>query len=496
MASFNYGGGRPKSGFDKFLPVRDTKSFAAAAEPVRTVDPVIPDVKLTTPATSPIRNVETVKVDVVDPVTKQVFEQEVVVPVRPTTQTDKVVIQQQAEIIAEEIVREQAVQTQRVRSGRVYTRFDQVDDILANNVETVTRGLFFGNTGSLTVMFTSSNQTATQEAYYQDVFSVADPALDSAAKPELSIAYGHFAGSGSKDPSANNTLNNDTPSRAIYKQFAQTLLNANDKKFTDGDNNDFESAYFLTFNRARFREKLDPGNFELTLALMSGSAFFTHTSGRNPGDHTGSAVKIAFPETEGRYRQIIDDSSLTAATLGESGQVYNLVSGSIDGGTSINSPSAPVYYGLLYPQHGVAVLNGGKLDEAAADGGLGFATVTGSQLQGDNAMKLFTSLSSSNDLTINDQNGGIQARSSEQVKSTYYFVRAKNADYNYSNNPSYVTGSLGQLLYSSFKNDPQTYITSVGMYNNRRELLAVAKLSQPLLKNFTREALIKVKLDF
>ena len=92
--------------------------------------------------------------------------------------------------------------------------------------------------------------------------------------------------------------------------------------------------------------------------------------------------------------------------------------------------------------------------------------------------------------------GGIQARSSEQVKSSYYFVRAKNADYNYSNNPSYVTGSLGQLLYSSFKNDPQTYITSVGMYNNRRELLAVAKLSQPLLKNFTREALIKVKLDF
>ncbi len=488
---------RPGGGFDKFLPLRDTKSLAPAAEPIRTVNPVIPDVKITTPTTSPVRPTETVKVDVVDPVTKQVFEQEVVVPIRPTTQTDKVVIQQQAEIIAEEIVREQAVQTQRVRSGRVYTRFDQVDDILSNNVETVTRGLFFGNTGSLTVMFTSSQQTATQKAYYHDVFSAADPALDSAAKPELSIAYGHFKGSGSADPAGvNATLNNDTPSRAIYKQFAQTLLNANDKKFTDGDNSDFESAYFLTFNRARFREKLDPGNFELTLALMSGSAFFTHTSGRNEGDHTGSAVKIAHPATVGRYRQIIDDSSLTAATLGESGQVYNLVSGSIDGGTSINSPSAPVYYGLLYPQHGVAVLNGAKLDEAAAAGGLGFGTVTGSQLQGDNAMKLFTSLSSSNDLTVNDQNGGMQARSSEQVKSSYYFVRAKNADYNYSNNPSYVTGSLGQLLYSSFKNDPQTYITSVGMYNNRRELLAVAKLSQPLLKNFTREALIKVKLDF
>ena len=65
-----------------------------------------------------------------------------------------------------------------------------------------------------------------------------------------------------------------------------------------------------------------------------------------------------------------------------------------------------------------------------------------------------------------------------------------------SNNPSYVTGSLGEMKYSTFINDPQTYITTVGMYNTNRELLAVAKLSQPLLKNKTKEVLIKVKLDF
>jgi len=491
MASFNYGGGRPKSGFDKFLPVRDTKSFAAAAEPVRTVDPVIPDVKLTTPATSPIRPTETVKVDVVDPVTKQVFEQEVIVPVRQTTQTDKVVIQQQAEIIAEEIVREQAVQTQRVRSGRVYTRFDQVDDILSNNVETVTRGLFFGNTGSLTNMFISSLLTTTQQAYYQEVFSGGDPATAENAHSEFSIAYGHFKGSGSTDPSGTDNLADDTPSRAIYKQFAQTLLNANDKKFTDANNDDFESAYFLTFNRARFREKLDPGNLELTLAQLSGS--LGGVTGLNA--HTGSHIKVA---GTGNFIQVIDDSSLTSATLGESGQVYNLVSGSLDGGTSIFNLSAPKYYGLIYPQHGVVVLNATMLDKQYSSNGVNFETVTGSQIQGDNAMKLFRSLSGSHQLTvgISDVNGGVQARSSEQVKSSYYFVRAKNADYNYSNNPSYVTGSLGQLVFSSFKNDPQTYITSVGLYNERRELLAVAKLSQPLLKNYTREALIKVKLDF
>ena len=95
-----------------------------------------------------------------------------------------------------------------------------------------------------------------------------------------------------------------------------------------------------------------------------------------------------------------------------------------------------------------------------------------------------------------DINGGIQARSSEQVKSTYYFVRVRNAEYNYTNNPSFVTGSLGELAYATMINDPQAYITTVGLYNDRKELLATAKLSQALLKNFTREALIKVKLDF
>ena len=91
---------------------------------------------------------------------------------------------------------------------------------------------------------------------------------------------------------------------------------------------------------------------------------------------------------------------------------------------------------------------------------------------------------------------GFIARNSEKVTSTHYFVRVKNADYNFSNNPSYVTGSVGELAQPTFVNDPKTYITTVGLYNDNQELLAVAKLSQPLLKTFSREALIRVKLDF
>ena len=391
--------------------------------------------------------------------------------------------------MAQAMLDEQAAAAQRATNGRVYTSFDTVQDVLPNNEETVTRGLFSGNTGSLVVMFTSSLLTATQKTYFQTIHSTGDPSANVNSNPELSIAYGHFAGSGSKDLTGN--LNDDTPTRAIYKQYANLLLPPNDKKFTI-NGVDTDHIYILNFNRSRVREKLDPGNFELTLAQLSGALGVGANDLTLGARHTGSRVKVA---GKNNYIQIIDDSSLTSPTLGEGGEIYNLVSGSIDNNIQIHNSANPVYYGLLYPQHGIAILNADSLD-AGYPAGVNFGSVTASLVEGRNAVKLFTALSSSNGMTPNTVNGGIQARSSEQVKSTYYFVRVRNAEYNYSNNPSYVTGSLGELFFSSFINNPQVYITGVGLYNQRRELLAVAKLSQPLLKNFTREALIKVKLDF
>jgi len=76
------------------------------------------------------------------------------------------------------------------------------------------------------------------------------------------------------------------------------------------------------------------------------------------------------------------------------------------------------------------------------------------------------------------------------------FVRARNSEFNYSENPTFISGSTGEVIYSNFINQPQVYITTVGMYNDSNDLLAVAKMSRPLLKDFTKEALIRVKLDF
>jgi hypothetical protein len=75
-------------------------------------------------------------------------------------------------------------------------------------------------------------------------------------------------------------------------------------------------------------------------------------------------------------------------------------------------------------------------------------------------------------------------------------VRLRNKEYNYSNNPTFSNASTGVLVQSEFKNDPKVYITTIGLYNDSNELLAVAKLSKPVRKSFDEEVLLRVRLDF
>ena len=85
--------------------------------------------------------------------------------------------------------------------------------------------------------------------------------------------------------------------------------------------------------------------------------------------------------------------------------------------------------------------------------------------------------------------------SEEKISSQFYFVRAKNKEFNYTTNPSFIDTN-GNLNFTSMVDNPVVYITTIGLYNDANELLAVAKLSQPVTKDFTKEALIKVKLDY
>jgi hypothetical protein len=330
-------------------------------------------------------------------------------------------------------------------SGKVFTAFT-IEDVVEGDSQRITRGLWSGNVGELTSFWTSSYQSSTQKQYYYEIYN-GDP-TDSTKAAQFSIAYGHNEGSGSLG------ANEDSPSSAIYSQFQQILLPASQKTFSFGGVVQ-DDVYVITINRARLKDKLDPGNWELVL------------SGSN-----------------GETLQLIDNSGDTNQ-LGSSNEVsYNVVSGSLLDGVYSTSQ----IFGAVYPQFGAIVLSATALDASASLG-----TIRTSNTDAQNHGKLFTAISGA---AVENANFGFQARSEEEVKSTFFFVRAKNAEYNFSNNPSYVTGSTGQLKQQTFVGDPKTYITTVGLYNNDNELLAIAKLSKPLLKSFSNEILIKVKLDF
>ena len=345
-------------------------------------------------------------------------------------------------------------------STNVYTVFDQTNDVITNSQQTITAALWSGNTGSLTTFFTSSVQTTSQRRYYVDIYDDEPSAEGSAV--QFSVAYGNALGSGSSDLGVDNPA-----SLAIYSQYRRLLLNSTTSRFTTAGSGSTDSIYVVNVKRNRVKERLDEGNFELALADISS----------RDSNATGSVV------VGSTVHKLIDDSSIASATLGVSGRAYNIVSGSIDNG--VYNSSAPVYYGKFYPDYGVMILDGNVLDQ-----NLSFTTELGSDTEGSNHFALFHSISGSGSPFI--------GRNTQKITSANYFIRVKNGQYNYSNNPSSLTGSAGQVDTNLLgtNNTGKTYITTIGLYNENRELMAVAKLSKPLYKSFDTEHLIRVKLDY
>jgi hypothetical protein len=180
-----------------------------------------------------------------------------------------------------------------------------------------------------------------------------------------------------------------------------------------------------------------------------------------------------------------------------------LISGS--NGSAVNSPTltgaskgytVSGSYGFYLPDMGAILLNPAALALPVGSGGLNAqmsSTTAASSLLSNHlkALELFVSGARA----FASTGSGFQLNSQETISSNYVFVRIKNGEYNYTSNPSFISGS-GNLVYSNFINSPQTFPTTVGMYNDNNELLAVAKMSKPLIKDFTKEALIRVKLDW
>ena len=312
----------------------------------------------------------------------------------------------------------------------VFSEFG-IDDIVENlDSDVVTAALFSENTGEISGMFTSSAQSQSSGEYYLDVYQK-DPSTNNNQEIQFAIAFGHYAGSGSNPPQYASL--GFTPSKAIYTQYANTLLNAGDTRFSVTNphaysSENLEMIYVINFQRTRMKEKIDPGNWEL------------HVS--------GNAAPI----------KLIDDSTVSDGTVTEAGRQYFIRSGTIDGGLMAGHNT---HYGIVYPDMGTIIL-----DPKAISGSVGLNINSASfaysstpvTVSNANTTDFFKHLSGS----ATAQVGYLAARNKETIHSTHYFVRVKNNEFNFSNNPTFTSGSTGTFANSSFFKDPKSYITTIG----------------------------------
>jgi hypothetical protein len=342
-----------------------------------------------------------------------------------------------------------------------FTRLDPTDFVIS--ADSVVAPAWSNNITNLTAFFTAN--ATTTGSYYIDIYdgNTSSPS----ASVQFSVAYGHYAGSGSAP--LNSLIPGISPSRITFGQYRNLIYGDAESAVNFGiGNTNSTDIVAIQVDRNKYKESLFPGTFNLLLS--------------------SSAANISLTN---------DSNDVSTITYLDGGRVFNVVSGS--NGTAQNSPllsgaSAKGYtvsgsYGLFLPDIGLILLNPRALSLGSAAGGLNisFSTTNTAAGSGFNHNLIYSIISAGGSFRLNSQ---------ETISSDYVFVRVKNGDYNYTTNPSFITGSTGALIYTNFINSPQTYPTSIGLYNDNNELLAVAKMSKPLVKDFTKEALVRVKLDW
>lgn len=333
-----------------------------------------------------------------------------------------------------------------------FKTFDPEDFVVSS--DSIVSTLWSTDSPTLTTFFTSSIQEAGSSGnYYLSIYQTAS--TDDNAAVQFDIAYADILGSGSD--LYNNAVPENSYTKTIYGQYRALILEDENASFIFGtDTNVVTGSNFwvISVERARYKESLFPGSLNLTLSGSGGTLKLTDNS-----------------------------NDVSVNTFIGSTRVFQLVSGSngsaITGGGYVAGSGS---YGLVFPDLGTILLNPSAISQS-----IRVAPSRSNNSDGFNPRRLYTSISLGASFGLNSQ---------ETITSDYVFVRARNSEFNYSENPTFISGPTGEVIYDEFINSPQTYITTVGMYNDQNELLAVAKLSRPLIKDFTKEALVRVKLDF
>jgi hypothetical protein len=364
----------------------------------------------------------------------------------------------------------------------IFNTFSDTDIVLGRTTRVSSGFWIDGNFAhSQSALYTSSTQTQLTGSngvtdiknglYYFNVYN-SNPDVDATAQVHFAISYGDYYGSGSGDGNTSSLANT---TQAVYSQYKNYLLSPTDTlfNFKTGSYSNISgvikdntstitgsSIFVIAFSTDKYKDRVDEGQLEFTLSGSNGVYTF------------------------------IDDSSVVKTQQ----DAYNIISGSV-----INGVATPYYSssnvnynstGIFYPKTGIIILNAAALTSSVGvfyDNG-----TTGAYKV--NQQYLYSALNLCNAATM-------KVRKSEFLPSRQYFVRVQNQDFNYSNNPTYVSDGTdgltkGTIKITEFLTDPKTYPTTIGLYDDSNELVAVAKLSQPVQKSFNSELLIRVRLDF
>ncbi len=380
------------------------------------------------------------------------------------------------------------------------------EDKLTDTVKT-TSGYFSSGGGSLIAgtIYTGSLADS-NEKYY---FNITQTHPDSAsAETQFSVAYGHAGGSGS-DTDAGDVRG---PTAAIYGQLATTFLGENEvsggfristnegsnptNKTLDSGVRD-EDVYVLVGKRERYKDRINKKNWTI---ILSGSTA------------TGSGATV----------HLTDDSDTTKGTGTVAGRRYNIVSGTL--GTAVGDAASDRVFGWFYPEMGTMIFSQAELSASISgpgSGSTGFSSshaagtfedttrITASFVKGGGgvasesmgfAPNLVANANPANALRfincLQQGSSEIKMRAEEDKVSVSYFCRVRAKDLNFSNNPTFVSGSHNEISNPDMWGNPQVYITGIGLYGTGNTLVAIGKLSTSLKKNFSTESTIKVKLTY
>ena len=293
----------------------------------------------------------------------------------------------------------------------------------------------------------------------------------------------------------------------IYNQMAQTLMGYDATgsilKF-DIDGNiaaggaKYTDVFFVNFARLLAKDEIKKGSFEIQIGVSG--AFMT---GQSAGDGSVFAKSLT----------IKDDGAATSYFVNSPAGEYGILKVTNDDTHGVGSGGGPGFIedaaaysssvGLLFYQAGIAVLTkdiftvfsagnqSGRISSGSAESSMSMTRV------GEQSMNTLLHAGSINAINnaFRHRIKKISFNNTTELNSTIYFCRVNANEFNYSSNPTYLSSS--QLRVKRTSTDaPVSYFTTVGLYSADNELLAVAKLSEPMRKDPTTDVTVRVRLDY